>query len=67
MPEITPAQFDLVLILGDISPGTIDYILLMAKNVKVLGVLGNHDPKEIPGLDDRHGRWSNSKGFDSGS
>ncbi|HVZ80742.1 MAG TPA: metallophosphoesterase [bacterium] len=63
MPEIKPEQFDLVLTLGDISVNTIDYILLMSKQVKVLGVLGNHDPKEIPGLDDHHGKIVEFKGI----
>jgi uncharacterized protein len=66
MPEIDPKQFDLVLTLGDISIETIDYILLMSKGVKVLGVLGNHDPKEIPGLDDHNSKVVEFKGVKFG-
>lgn len=66
MPEINSAHFDLVLTLGDISTETIDYILFMAKQVKVFGVLGNHDPKEIPGLDDRHGKIAEFRGVKFG-
>ncbi len=50
MMEINPDEFDVVLTLGDIDSGTIDYILFKSRWVKVFGIYGNHDPKEIPGV-----------------
>ena len=54
LSEIKPEKYDVILTLGDISSETFDYISYMARLVKIYGVLGNHDPKEIPGLNNIH-------------
>jgi hypothetical protein len=58
MPKLDLERFDLVLTLGDIGPGTLDYIREMSHGVPCLSVLGNHDPAEgdMPGLENLHGR-----------
>lgn len=63
MPQISPADFDLVLTLGDISEGVLDYILFMARQVPVYGVPGNHDPCDIPGLSSLHRKVIDFKGI----
>lgn len=54
MPELDPKQFDLLITLGDIASETMDYIQFMGRFVESIGVLGNHDPKQILGLNDIH-------------
>jgi Icc-related predicted phosphoesterase len=56
MPELHPDEYDVVLTLGDIDPQTMDYILFMGRALPSYGVLGNHDPAEIPGLNNIHGK-----------
>ena len=56
MPEIDPEQFDLILTLGDIEEGTLDYILEMGKRVPCYGVPGNHDKAKPAGLNNLHGK-----------
>jgi Icc-related predicted phosphoesterase len=55
MPGIDPNDVEVVFTLGNIPPDALDYILLMARRVPLLGVLGGLDPEEIPGLEDHHG------------
>lgn len=59
-------KVDLIVTLGDVSPSTIDYILFMAKNIPVIGILGNHDPEEIPGLDALHCKTTDFFGYTFG-
>jgi hypothetical protein len=58
IPKLSSEEFDLVLTLGDIGPGTLDYIREMSQGVPCLSVLGNHDPAEadMPGLESLHRR-----------
>ncbi|MEM8857157.1 MAG: metallophosphoesterase [Chloroflexota bacterium] len=56
MPELDPDQFDLVVTLGDIDDGTLDYIIYMAKDVPCIGVPGNHDSHRPAGLNNLHGK-----------
>lgn len=56
MPELRREQFDLVITLGDIDPNTLDYIWSRSLGIPCVGVAGNHDPAEIPGLVDLHCR-----------
>lgn len=59
-------RIDLIITLGDISEESIDYILFMAKSIPVIGVPGNHDPGEIPGLDNIHGKTKEICGYTFG-
>lgn len=62
MPELQADQYDVVLTLGDIDPQTMDYILFMAKAIPIYGILGNHDPAVIPGLNNIHGKCVDCQG-----
>jgi predicted phosphodiesterase len=44
MAQLSPDSYDLILTLGDIDEGTLDYIAYMTHGIPWLGVLGNHDP-----------------------
>jgi uncharacterized protein len=63
MAKLEKGEMDLVLTLGDIDPGTIDYILLQASASEVFGIYGNHDPRKIEGLDILDGRVMKRNGF----
>jgi Icc-related predicted phosphoesterase len=56
MPELHPDDYDVLFTLGDIAPQTMDYILFMGRALPMYGILGNHDPAEIPGLNNIHGK-----------
>lgn len=56
MPKLNPDHFDLILTLGDIDPGTLEYIWEMSRGIPAYGVLGNHDPREVIGLNNLHGK-----------
>lgn len=66
MAELNPQDFDLVVTLGDIPRDTLDYILFMSKTLTSLGVLGNHDPKEIIELNNIHCKVVEFKGIKIG-
>ena len=54
MPELNSEEFDLLITLGDIPENTLDYILFMGRRIQDYGVHGNHDPKDMPGINDLH-------------
>ncbi|MEM7801286.1 MAG: metallophosphoesterase [Chloroflexota bacterium] len=56
MPEISADQYDMVLTLGDIDEGTLDYIIHMSREVPIYGVPGNHDRHALPGVTNLHGK-----------
>ena len=56
MAELSPQSCDLVLTLGDIDEGTLDYIAYMTHGIPWLGVLGNHDPEDEVGFESLHAR-----------
>lgn len=66
MPELKPEEFDLLLTLGDISENTLDFILFMAIKIQGYGILGNHDPQNMPGLNDIHCKVVEFKGIKIG-
>ena len=63
MPEIHADQFDMVLTLGDIDEGTLDYISHMSRQVPIFGIPGNHDTHSLPGVTNLHGRVVDYKGI----
>lgn len=66
LPKLRADEFDLIITLGDIPADTFDYILLMSRTIHNVGVLGNHDPEDIPGLNDLHGKIVEYKGIKIG-
>jgi len=54
LPEYGSIGFDVVVTLGDIPLGLIERILHYAGNRPCLGIAGNHDPQEIPGILNLH-------------
>jgi len=56
MVQLSPESYDLVLTLGDIDEGTLDYISYMTHGIPWLGVLGNHDPEDEVGFESLHAR-----------
>ena len=56
MGQISSETYDLVLTLGDIDEGTLDYIGYMSHGIPWLGVLGNHDPAQEIGFENLHAR-----------
>jgi Icc-related predicted phosphoesterase len=56
MAELSPETYDLVLTLGDIDEGTLDYIGYMTHGIPWLGVPGNHDPAQQVGFESLHAR-----------
>lgn len=50
MAAVDPAVIDVIFTLGDIDDRTLDYILMQAGKVPVIGVPGNHDSENIPGV-----------------
>lgn len=66
MPELAPADADLVLTLGDIDPDTLDYIHCRSGRVPVFGVLGNHDPESVAGFKCLHLSCVTVKGVNIG-
>lgn len=63
MPRISSEDFDLVLTLGDVSEGVLDYVKWMASEIPVYGVYGNHDPMTIPSMQSLDGAVLNIKGW----
>ena len=56
MAPLSPETYDLVVTLGDIDEGTLDYIAYMTHGIPWLGVLGNHDPEQGIGFESLHAR-----------
>ncbi|HVQ63275.1 MAG TPA: metallophosphoesterase [Terriglobia bacterium] len=56
MTQLSPDTYDLVLTLGDIDEGTLDYIGYMSHGIPWLGVPGNHDPAQEIGFENLHAR-----------
>jgi hypothetical protein len=56
MPVTPRRELDLVATLGDIPGNVIERILWWARGIPVVGVPGNHDQAEIPGIINIHGR-----------
>jgi Icc-related predicted phosphoesterase len=63
MPELDPAQFDVVLTLGDIDEGTLDYISYMSRGVPQYGVPGGHDRSLPRGVCNLHSKVITIKGI----
>jgi Icc-related predicted phosphoesterase len=56
MTQLSPETYDLILTLGDIDEGTLDYIDYMTHGIPWLGVPGNHDPEQEIGFESLHAR-----------
>ena len=56
MCQLSPESYDLVVTLGDIDEGTLDYIAFMTHGIPLLGVLGNHDPRQHVVFESLHAR-----------
>ena len=56
MARLSPEMYDLILTLGDIDEGTLDYIGYMTHGIPWLGVPGNHDPAQEIGFESLHAR-----------
>jgi hypothetical protein len=54
MPKLDPEIFDVVLTLGDIDEGTLDYISHMSQNIPAFGIPGGHDDILPLGVNDLH-------------
>lgn len=49
-------ELDLIVTLGDIPPSVMEQILWWGRGIPVVGVPGNHDKVDIPGIVNVHGR-----------
>lgn len=66
MAPVDAAQIDVIFTLGDIDDGTLDYIIMQAQQVPVIGVPGNHDSEHIPGVLNVHKKVIDFKGIKIG-
>ncbi|MGW8368962.1 MAG: metallophosphoesterase family protein [Gammaproteobacteria bacterium] len=56
MPLQPREELDMVATLGDIPTGVMERVLWWARGTPVVGVPGNHDAEEVPGIVNAHGR-----------
>ena len=63
LAPLSPETCDLIVTLGDIDEGTLDYIDYMTHGIPWLGVPGNHDPAQEIGFESLHARSIDFRGL----